>query len=138
MENYTRSQLQEIYKKLPKELKEALFSKDSADDIQGICGKSGIKDEDKVREVAKYVGYVLLGILAPSNFQNALQSEVKLEPDVAREIASEIDRVLFYPLRESLAPLYPEEISGIGPPKIVRRTKSTMQKKADKYRESIE
>ena len=143
MPDYTREQLWKLYEKLPEELKEAVFSEETANSIGDICERNGI--EEKISEVAKYTGRVLLGILPPDEFQTALEKEARLAKDKAKRVAQEINRFIFYPVKESLASLYktgapptPLE-TRLAPP--IEETPPTQEEKseeADVYREPIE
>ncbi len=65
-DEYPPEQLQEIYETLPDNLKEALFSEKNADDVHNVCVENGL--EEKYTEVAKYLSYVLCGLLSPDDF----------------------------------------------------------------------
>ncbi|MCD6528228.1 hypothetical protein J7K44_01155 [bacterium] len=151
MTEYTREQLWKLYKKLPEELKDAIFSEDTANSIGEICERNGI--EEKTSEVARYTGRVLLGILPPDEFQTALEKEVGLVKDKAKKVAREINRFVFYPVKESLVSLYRTEIPpartpSVPPPEIKPPSlkeeglsipkEKPEEKRVDIYREPIE
>jgi len=135
MLDYPPEKLWPIYEKLPKDLQEAIFSEETADIISSICDRNGVKDEE-IPEITKYTGYVLLGILPPDDFPKTLQDEVKLKNDLANKIALEIERLVFFPVKESLEMIYKIEIS----PELKPSPGVTPVKKPKKdiYRESIE
>ncbi len=97
--------------------------------------------------VAEYAGDVLLGVLPPNNFQKELEQELKLEPDLAKQVTYEINRFIFRPIRDLLAELYEEKI--ISPAKPLERKDSKTKEepkipqkpetpqKPDTYREII-
>ena len=60
-EEFSREQLWKLYEKLPPELREAIFSEETANNIWDICIRNGIED-NRISEIAKYVGRVLLGV----------------------------------------------------------------------------
>jgi len=132
--DYTQEQLWKIYENLPEELKTAIFSEETADTIDSVCKKNNLPDE-KISEVAKNVGYVLLGILPPSEFQNTLEKEVKLKKETAKRISQAITRLVFWSRKESLDILYKTEF--VSPEKRVEQKKPEI-KKEDIYREPIE
>lgn len=149
-EKYTSEQFWQLYEKLPQELKEAIFSEETAENIFGICIRNGITDR-KISEVARYTGRVLLGILPPNSFQETLEKELKIKKDSAKKVFLEINRFIFYPIKPSLEQLYEIEIVSkpIGkaplPQKIAapKEPEKAEEKKAaplrkDKYREPIE
>jgi hypothetical protein len=140
---YTQEQLWKLYQKLPDELKEAIFSSETADDIYDICLRNGIED-DRISEIARYTGRVLLGILPLDEFQKTLEKEIKLEEDKAKKVAREIDRFIFYPVKTSLEEIYKIEIAPPAKPKVTPPPKPPEEKpkappkEEDVYREPIE
>ena len=143
-EEFLREQLWKLYEKLPEELQEAIFSAETAETIGNICERNKVT-EDKIPEVAKFIGRVLMGLLPPNELEKTLTKEVKLKTEVAINVAREINRFIFFPLKEVLSRLYEIEIAPPArPPGIVRKTKSETlpgeekQEGADVYRESIE
>ena len=141
MAEYTKEQLWKLYEKLPEELKDAIFSEETANSIGTICERNKIEDE-KVSEVAKYTGRVLLGILPPSEFSATLEKEVRLEKEVVKKVSQEINRFIFYPVKSSLEELYRVEIAPGAPPTVktpeVKSTPEVETEKPDVYREPVE
>lgn len=137
-QDYPKEQLWKLYEALPEDLKEAIFSERTADAIYDICQRNGLKKE--MSDIAKYTGYVMLGLLAPNDFQKTLAEELKLENDVAKKVALEINRFVFFPIKSSLEALYKIEIEKpIGPTKESSpEIKPTAKQKRDIYREPIE
>jgi len=137
---YTKDQFWKLYKKLPAELKEAIFSAETADNIFDICIRNGIEDE-RISEVARYTGRVLLGILSVDEFQETLEKELKLKKDVAQKITQEINRFIFYPVKPALEEIYKIEIAPLAKPTGVTpppEEKPTTPPSKDTYREPIE
>jgi hypothetical protein len=136
---YKREELWKLYEKLPKELQEAIFAEETANRIDEICKRYEIPEE-KVPEIAKEVGNVLLGLLHPDEFQEVLEREIKIEREIAKRVAQEIYRFIFYPVKSSLEELYKIEIAAPTQPTkftpIEERPK--IQEKRDIYREPIE
>jgi len=140
MPDYPKEQLWELYENLPQELKGIIFSEKTADIIYNSCFRNGVKDREKISEVAKNTGYVLLGLIPPEELQNILKKEIKLKEEVAKKIFSEINRFIFYPVKEILEKLYETEIDKeikTAPLKEKPQTKKSVRKR-DKYREPIE
>ncbi len=103
-EEYPKEELQKIYEALPEDLKEALFSEKTADDIYDVCVENGL--EEKNLELAKYTGYVLLGLLSPNDFEKTLEEKLAIADESAKKISQAITRLVFFPLKTSLEPLY--------------------------------
>ncbi|MBZ9578160.1 hypothetical protein KJA13_04025 [Patescibacteria group bacterium] len=143
MPDYPKEQLWELYKNLPKDLQKAAFSKEVAANIQEICSKNEITDDDLIFDIAKNIGYVFLGLLPPNEFSDVLEKELKIEKSKAGQIASEITRFVFLPVKKSLEALYKIKIKPGVKPKVTSLPPETelpkkKPKKGDKYRETIE
>ena len=144
LNQYTKTQLWELYKKLPEELKEAISSLDNTDNIYDICEQNNVPEEI-IPDISRVVGHVLLGVLLPDQFQSVLEQELSLEKETAKKVAREINRFVFYPVKPLLEDLHKIEIN---PPagekqktevKIETETeKKEAQLSKDTYREPIE
>lgn len=139
MPEYPKEQLQQLYINLPKDLQEAIFSEENTRNLREICLKNGVRDEDIIFEVTKNLGYVFLGLLPPNELQDVLEKELNLEKAKTEQIASEISRFIFLPVKNSLEALYNIEIKAGLKPKVfpLPSTKKRL-KKEDKYREPTE
>ena len=129
MPEYPKEQLWKIYEKLPEELKEAIFSEETAESIGKICQENEVQEE-KIPEIARYTGHVFMGLLSPDEFQETLETELELESEIAKKIAFQINRYIFRPVQESLRLLYEETKP--------KRKEKEKPKKKDTYRELIE
>jgi len=146
MLNYPPELLLELYENIPEELQDAIFSEEIADKISDICARNGIKDEDTIFEIAKYVCYVLIGILPPNELGPILKKDLNFAEDLAKQIGWEISRFIFFPLKDTLEPLYKIAIEpGAKPTEaVVPKTpeegteEKEISKKKDIYREEIE
>lgn len=139
---YTKEEYWELYKKLPQELKDALFDEETGDNIYEICKRNEI--EENLEAIVDCVGNVLLGLLPPEDFQKTLEKELSMEEAVAKKIAQEINRFVFYPVKPALEQLYK---TGVAPteieePSFVETTegkeKQTKPAREDIYKEPIE
>jgi hypothetical protein len=137
---YTKEELWKIVEKLPDELKEAIFSEKTAEDIFNICARNGIEDE-RISKVAKYVGRVLMGLLPPNEFEEILEKEVGIKKETAKSIKREVEMLIFYPVRNRLEEIYKIEIAPpAGPARITPPPKFEEKPSPprDIYREPIE
>ncbi len=139
MPDYPKEQLWELYKDLPKNLQNALFSSEIGDNIYEICERNEVEGK-KTSEISKNIGYVFLGLLPPSNFQQVLKKEIGLIPKTAENVSVEIERFVFLPLRKNLEAIYKETIKVRKPKKEITplKKKITPLKKKDEYREPTE
>jgi len=148
---YTSEQLRKLYEKLPKELQEALFSWETIDSLYDICEKNEITRSEQISEIARCAGQVLLGILSPDEFQEVLEKKVKLKKEVAKKVAREINRFIFYPVKPALeetykVPITPPPAGPTAGPKVASKPEATAPSeekpptppREDVYREPIE
>lgn len=138
VKEYSKEEVWKLYLNLPEELKEIATSGESSEIIYEICKRNGA--EEKSKEIIKYVGYVLLGVLPPDDFQEILEKELGLEEKVAKKVFHEISRFIFYPVKSSLEELYKIEIAPPAGPTAVPPSpkRTTVPPKEDVYREPIE
>ena len=90
-----------IYPHLPKELQKALFSEETAKDIQGLITKYGLEDQP-ASLLANIVGDVFLGLLSLNNVKQRLIQDYNLPEDVAESLNNDLNTLLFQPLQASL------------------------------------
>lgn len=133
MPKYTKEQFWKLYRSLPQELQDALFSEETGTNIYETCKRNGI--EENLSQIVDYVGQVLMGLLPPKEFQEVLETELGLESEMVKKISFQINRYIFRPVKESLKLLYEEE----RPEKEkMPEEEEKKPKKRDTYREPIE
>ncbi|MBI4359375.1 MAG: hypothetical protein HY577_02240 [Candidatus Nealsonbacteria bacterium] len=148
MADYTKEQLWKLYEKLPSDLKEAIFSADNADHIADICRRNSLPTELN-SSLAKIAGDVLMGLLLPGDFQGTIEKELKLEKSLAKKVGQEVNRLIFFPVKDSLNLLNKIEAGAeettttkAAPARAVEEPVPAPKKerisKADTYREPIE
>ena len=133
MEKISQDKLRAIYKTLPDNLKDAIFSGETADAIWNICK---LHDVDKTSSVAKIVGRVLMGLLPPKMLTETLQDEMSLNEDIAKKIGMEIEHFIFNAVKNELDALY-EENDNTKKEIIETEKEPAHQEKSDTYREPI-
>jgi hypothetical protein len=89
-QEYTKDYFWEIYKQLPEELKEALFSDKNNELVTHICSQAGL-DDQQTAVVAKYTGRVIMGLLP----LDELPVTVELELNISQELANQINRQIY-------------------------------------------
>jgi len=124
-------QVWKLYERLPQDLKDAIFSEETANDIWNICSRNKIKEE-KISEIAKAVGDVFLGITSPKELQDVLEKEIKISKEKAKKVFTEISRFILSSVKRSLSELYDMEYPA--------ESKEEEEKppKKDVYREPVE
>ena len=136
---YTQEQFWKLYEKLPQELKDALFAEETGNNISEICERN--KAEENLGDIVDYVGHVLVGVLPPEEFQKVLEKEIGLGKEIAKKIAQEINRFIFYPVKPSLEQLYKIEITSsekLAEITTESATKPETPSDKDTYRELVE
>jgi len=141
LKEYSQEELWNLYDKLPEELREALFSETVATAIHNICERNEI--ENTLR-LTKLIGFVLLGILLPEKLQMTLHEELNLSVETSEKVSQEINRFIFYPVKDNLSALYGKEISPVPPksgetisPEEKPISERATPPRKDTYRESI-
>jgi len=141
---YTSEQFWKLYEKLPQELKDALFTEETGNNIYDVCKRNEILEN--LEEIVEYVGQTLVGVLPPEEFQETLEKESELEKEVAKRVAREISRFIFYPVKTDLEEIYKTEIVPPAKPKVtpppevvsLPEEKLKAPPKKDVYREPAE
>ncbi len=108
MAKFTPQQLKEKYQALPEDLKDAIFSVDSANIIQSV-GKKYNLTIDKIGELADETGLVMLGLTHPKDFIPNLSQRLAVDRETARKIAEGVNAQIFAKVRESL-----KKVHGVG------------------------
>jgi len=134
MEKLSQDKLWAIYKTLSNNLKDAIFSEDTADAIWNICK---LHDVDKTSDVAKIVGRVLMGLLPPKMLTETLKDELALNEDIAKKVGMEIEHFIFNAVKNELDALY-EENENIKQETTETKKEPARQEKSDTYREPLE
>ncbi len=134
-EEYTKKELWKLYKKLPEELKKAIFSEETVEDLDKIAQRYQLKEE-KVEKIAERITHVFLGLLPPDELEGVLVKEVNLDWETARKVAREINRYIFFRVKANLEKLYGKELIPIFQPKEKIGEKEKLPQ--DIYREPIE
>jgi len=147
LEGFPKEKLQKIYEILPQDLKEALFSQETADTINDICSENNL-EEKQISKIIEYVGYVFLGLLPPNEFEKTIKEKLIIKEDLAQKISRQIIRLVFLPLKTRLELIYkikielPKEVieeklpAEEEPPKEEKISSGKGEK--DTYREPIE
>ena len=136
IKEYSFEEIQQLLKTIPAELKESFSSEETEKAIWNTCEKNGINE---VAKVTKLVGYVLLGLLLPEEFQKVLEADLGLSEEIAKVATRELNRFVFYPVKPALDQLHGKEVDSTE--RIITetiKTKTTKDSREDKYRETIE
>lgn len=133
----TKDQYWKLFQKLSDELKTQLLSEETAKNIFDICDRYEV---EQVPQIASTTGDVLLGILKPDELEKTIEQELELKKEIAKKVAQEINRFIFYPVKNSLEELYSMEITSPAQMKVPGpiEKKPKPPKRKDTYREVVE
>ncbi|GEM_PF-1304473 len=103
--NYSYEQLEEKYKALPKDVRDAMDSVEVANALQEL----GVKYKlhiDKVEELSDETSMTMLGLTHPRDYLGNLKKRLDIPEDLAREIVADVNEQIFLPIRESLKKIH--------------------------------
>lgn len=86
-------------------MREALYSEQNINILWRACQAQHLS-EDKIESVATLVGDVIYGFTHPYDLAREIRNELGLNPTIAEEIASEVDRKIFSLIRPDLEKVY--------------------------------
>lgn len=107
MKKYTPEELQEMFRALPKDIQDAIFSLDVSEKINTIGRKNSLT-VDQLGEFGSEIGLVLLGATKVSEFVDNLAERLKVSKDYALRLAGATNTEIFSPIRSSL-----EKVQGV-------------------------
>jgi len=97
--------LMDRYKELPEDVKDAIFSVDSAEIIQNIAKKNNLTI-DKMSELADEIGLLMLGSTEPKDFISNISRRLGVNRNIAHDITAEVNDKIFSKIRESLKKIH--------------------------------
>jgi len=112
MPEITQEQIFEYYRKLPDDMKEAMTSVETSSAIYEIGRKTGL-DISNTSNLAREVGYVLLGITNIKNFVSALEKDLQVDHEKSVNIAKEVNEKIFKQVFNNLKRLHGVSADGI-------------------------
>jgi hypothetical protein len=145
MKQLTKEQYWKLFNNLPEELKDAILSMKTANDIESIAERNEINN---ISPLINCISQVLLGILLPNDLPSILEKDLELKKSQVHTVMQEINRFIFYPVKPLLEELYKTELTPMAKqdeitpsgkkadPSNERKTTSLPSK--DVYREIIE
>ena len=104
LKNIKPEEFWRIFKTLPQDIKETLFSTELPENVYQICKR--YKIEEKFEEIMEDIGEVLTGFLNPEDFEKLIFQKLELDEKEKRLFLHEIYRIVFFPVKESLNEIY--------------------------------
>ncbi len=108
MPEYTKEQLAKLLRELPEDIKEIFMADETGEVVLKVLEENDILDE-RGTKISALIRNVLFGLLPPEDFKESLKKEIGLKDDVIKKIFQEINRFVFFPVKNSLANLYKTE-----------------------------
>jgi hypothetical protein len=105
MISITQQQSRDRYKVIPPELQDLIFAETTADTFEHI-GEENHLTKDKVYELGRIAGLVLLGFLHRDDTRKELQEALGVNPMIANELQNELNKKLFLPVADLLDKVY--------------------------------
>ena len=103
--DYSPETLEKQYNALPDDIKSAISSEETAVTLRGIAEQNGLL-EDRTETLVSETGFVLLGLTHPSLFTANLTTKMGISRESAQNIASQVNELIFSPLRDSLKKIH--------------------------------
>lgn len=97
----TTQQIQEAFKKLPKDLQALYFSEDVADETEKIGEKHGLHI-DQMGELSDEIGRMMLGFTTSAEFASHLVSRLNIDQAKAAAITADVNGEIFVKIRQAL------------------------------------
>ncbi|OGZ10851.1 MAG: hypothetical protein A3D67_02655 [Candidatus Lloydbacteria bacterium RIFCSPHIGHO2_02_FULL_51_22] len=101
MGRLTLSEFRKKYAELPGNLREAYESIRTTEILEEIGKKHGLQI-DETGEFVDETGYVMLGVTKPDEYIQKLGDALEIPREKAREIALEVNELVFKPIRDAL------------------------------------
>lgn len=101
----TEQQIQKRFDSLPKNIRDALTSEINTQTILQIC-QSHYLDEEKTSIIEQLAGLTLLGFVSQEEIKREISENLNLKHKHSEDIAREIDRKIFAPIRMDLEKIY--------------------------------
>ena len=114
----SRDQLLGRWDVLPTSLKETLYSNVNSDFLWQACEAEHIPDK-KIYDIARIVGYVLMGFLHPEGMANEMRDALGIDIRIATSIANTINQRIFAPIRTDIDKVYNPSAGETSMPKII-------------------
>ncbi|PIV10268.1 MAG: hypothetical protein COS49_01385 [Candidatus Portnoybacteria bacterium CG03_land_8_20_14_0_80_41_10] len=120
IEDLTVRKRYSIYFQLPPETRRLFFSETVAGQMEKIGSKNSLNKE-QLAQASYITGLILLGEINIVNFVKSLQEKCGLAEESARQLARDINQVIFLPVKENLkkihqVPFWPREEESVKRP----------------------
>ncbi len=101
----SREQMMQRYQSLPTNLQDAIFSMENAQILQNV-GQIHKLRIDQIGTLASETGLVMLGFVKPNEYIPHLAERLKVDKELARTIAHEVNDRIFVKVRDALRKIH--------------------------------
>jgi hypothetical protein len=134
-EKITKNEYLEIYKKLPKEVKDLFWSEEVVLVIKKLEQRYNIRGN----AIPVIVGFVLLGLVPLSDISKTIRIKTRISEEDAENLADDIKRHILKPVKHFLETEYEEEFLLQEKEEDDEEIKTALKKaKTDPYKEPVE
>lgn len=103
--NYTEEQIKEKFDSLPQDVKEAISSVDTTNDVINIGDKYSLH-VDQLGELVDETGLVMLGLTSPNDFVSNLKNRLDIPRQMAESLVKDINDQILIKIRASLREIH--------------------------------
>ncbi len=93
--------LEEKYRSIPDNVREAISSTEVNEKLQNIVNKYRLQF-DEGEELTKEIGYVMLGLKSSDSFVKNIQRVTELDRETAEKIAEDVNNIILKDIKDSL------------------------------------
>ncbi|MDD4062248.1 MAG: hypothetical protein PHV25_00500 [Candidatus Pacebacteria bacterium] len=126
----SKEEFLKLYKGLHPKIQNMLFDEEVGLTLTKICKRHMV--ESKYQEIMDLIVDVLIGLLPPQDIEKILIRDLDVPITKAKEIALEINRFIFFPIKEEISDLY-----GIKSKEVFKDEESSSSGLRDTYREEL-
>ena len=104
---YTKEELVGIYRGLPEEVRETIFSPETSEAFDQIKEKQALTEEQR-ELLSVYSGLLMMGVLPPEKYVSTLIEKMQIDREKAASIAQVVNRDIFNPIKDALKRVHDE------------------------------
>jgi len=99
------SKLEKQFKEIPPDVRKAISSTHVGEKLMQIGRKYNLH-VDTLDKLFGETGFVMLGLTHPKDYTKKISKELRVNEKTAREIAAEVNELIYRPIKESLKKMY--------------------------------
>jgi len=100
----TPQEFQELYRELPRSMREVYSSEETTNIIEVISSRNGVAE--RTSEIVSVVGYLILGAISKEEFSQILEIELGISGNIVHNITQEIVETIIQPAESKDRDIY--------------------------------